>query len=107
MRLTNQTLLLLLTLMLGSCQRETLPVSEDLYVTLLAESAVIQVVYTITADSALTGSFFQEVLADYGVTKEDFYRSHSEYQKNLTAQMKRWEKARLMLAAEGERLMSE
>lgn len=94
-------------LMLSACATEPQPVPEDTYVTLLAEAALIQAVYALTADTALSSTLFHEVLAEYGVSDEDFQTSHQFYQRDIQGQAARWAKARDRLAAENERLMTE
>jgi hypothetical protein len=106
MRLTNPiaTLVFCLT---TACGPTPPPIPEDTYVRLLAEAAIIQAVYTVTADSALSSSLFMEVLAVYGIDRNRFWEAHHQYQRDIAGQSVRWSKARDQLAEENLRLMSE
>lgn len=106
MRLANPIGVFALIL-LSACGPEPPPVPEDTYINLLAEAAIIQALYAVTADTALSSTLFQEVLAGYGIPDADFQQAHQHYQRDIRGQSARWAKARERLAAENERLMSE
>jgi|GEM_PF-4892920 len=106
MRLTNPIATFVFCLC-TACGPTPPPVPEDTYIRLLAEAAVIQAVYAVTADSALSSTLFADVLASYGIETDRFWAAHQHYQSDISGQSVRWSKARDQLSEENLRLMTE
>lgn len=89
-----------------SCDRGKAPIDEDLYVTLLTESMLIQAVYNSEYDTLIALNLYKDVLDHYGVTHEEFDESHRFYQLDIQEQERRLRRVLDALTAESGRLMA-
>jgi len=93
-------------LLLSACNREKAPLDEELYVTLLTESMLIQAAYNAEYDTLITLNLYHDVLNHYNVKHEDFVESHRIYQQDINAQERRLRLVLDALTAESSRLMA-
>jgi hypothetical protein len=97
---------MLLMVLVASCDLERPPLEEDLYVTLLTESMLIQAAYNAEYDTLITLNLYHDVLKHYDVTHEDFVESHRIYQLDIEEQERRLRRVLDALTAESSRLMA-
>lgn len=92
--------------LVSACDLERPPLEEDLYVTLLTESMLIQAAYNAEYDTLITLNLYHDVLKHYDVTHEDFVESHRIYQLDIEEQERRLRRVLDALTAESSRLMA-
>lgn len=88
------SVVLLLGLLLAGCMQEGSPppdlIDEDTYIDLLVEMQLVKSYQErIIPDSSSTDGLIPKIMEHYGVTEDQFRRSHLYYQDQISEQQKR------------------
>lgn len=99
-----QTLLaaLLVLLSITGCEKNEpdFLIEEDTYILIFSELAIIDQYDSNLLNNRTKEDVRELVYQKYGITKEDFARSHEYYEEDIDAQLKRIEKVNLILREE-------
>ncbi len=88
------SLLLLFTLLVAGCNGKPSDlIEEETYISLLVEFELIHTLHEARGDTEDTIRFRKMVMDEYGVTEEQFRRSHAWYEQEIREQLERYRTA--------------
>jgi len=78
---------------LGCSNRPADLIDEETYIDLLVEFELIESLYQVREDSDESLRFKRKVFREYGITEEQFRRSHQWYEQDVPGQLSRYRTA--------------
>jgi hypothetical protein len=75
-------------------------IPESTYIKLIVEFEMTQSLFTTVEDSAFVSELIEKTLNHYGITAEQFARSHAWYDRDTEEQLRRYRRALDMLNEE-------